>query len=53
MFRTDREFQHIHATDFASQYTLLVGVGFNGERCQLCGFIRFLHFGHVTYQIWS
>ena len=40
----------MHATDFSSQYTLLVGVGFNGERCKLREFIWFLYLGHVTYK---
>lgn len=47
------EFQQVHATEFASRYTLPVGFGFNRKRCKLREFIRFLYSGHVTHQIWS
>ena len=47
------ELRQIHATDFASEGSLTVGIVFIRITCKLFEFIGFLYSGHVTYQIWS
>ena len=47
------ELRPIHATDFASEVSLTVGIVFNAVTCKLFEFIGFLYSGHVTFQIWS
>ena len=47
------ELRQIHATDFASEVSLIVGVVFIRVTCKLFEFIGFLYSGHVTFQIWS
>ena len=45
--------RQIHATDFASEDSLTVGIVFIRVTCKLFEFIGFLYSGHVTFQIWS
>ena len=45
--------QQIHATDFASEGSLTVGIVFIRVTWKLFEFIGFLYSGHVTFQIWS
>ena len=47
------ELRQIHATDFASEGSLTVGIVFVRVTCKLFEFIGFLYSGHVTFQIWS
>ena len=47
------ELRQIHATEFASEGSLTVGIVFIRVTCKLFEFIGFLYFGHVTFQIWS
>ena len=47
------ELRQIHATDFASEGSLTVGIVFIRVTCKLFEFIGFLYFGHVTFQMWS
>ena len=47
------ELQQIHATDFASEVSLTVGIVFIRVTCKLFEFIGFLCSGHMTFQIWS
>ena len=47
------ELRQIHATDFASEGSLTVGIVFIRATCKLFEFIGFLYSGHVTFQIWS
>ena len=47
------ELQQIHATDFASEGSLTVGIVYIRVTCKLFEFIGFLYSGHVTFQIWS
>ena len=47
------ELRQIHATDFASEVALTVGIVFIRVTCKLFEFIWFLYSGHVTFQIWS
>ena len=46
------ELRQIHATDFASEVSLTVGIVFIRVTCKLFEFIGFLYSGHVTFQIW-
>ena len=46
------ELRQIHATDFASEGPLTVGIVFIRATCKLFEFIGFLYSGHVTFQIW-
>ena len=48
-----RELRQIHATDFASEGSLIVGIVFIKATCKLFEFIEFLYSGHMTLQIWS
>ena len=43
------ESQQIHATDFASERSLTVGIVFIRVTCKLFEFIGFLYSGHVTF----
>ena len=47
------ELRQIHATDFASEGSLIVGIVFIRITCKLFEFTGFLYSGHVTFQIWS
>ena len=47
------ELRQIHATDFASEVSLTVGIVFIRVICKLFEFVGFLYSGHVTFQIWS
>ena len=47
------ELRQIHATDFASEGSLTVGIVFIRVTCKLFEFLGFLLSGHVTFQIWS
>ena len=47
------ELRQIHATDFASEVSLTVGIVFIRVTCMLFEFVGFLYSGHVTFQIWS
>ena len=47
------ELRPIHATDFASEVSLTVGIVFTRVTCKLFEFIGFLYSGHMTFQIWS
>ena len=44
------ELRQIHATDFAYEGSLNVGIVFIKTTCKLFGFIEFLYSGHVTFQ---
>ena len=44
------ELRQMHATDFASEGSLTVGIVFIRVTCKL---FEFLYSGHVTFQIWS
>ena len=45
--------RQIHATAFASEVSLTVGIVFIWVTCKLFEFIGFSYRGHVTFQIWS
>ena len=45
------ELRPIHATDFASEVALTLGIVFSRVTCKLFEFIGFLYSGHVTFQI--
>ena len=47
------ELRQIHATDFASEVSLTVGIVFIRVTCKLFEFIGFLYSGHLPFQIWS
>ena len=47
------ELRQIHATDFASEVSLTIGIVFIRVTCKLFEFVGFLYSGHVTFQIWS
>ena len=47
------QLRQIHATVFASEGSLTVGIVFIRVTCKLFEFIGFLYSGHVTFQIWS
>ena len=47
------ELRQIHATDFASEGSLTVGIVLIRVTCKLFEFIGFLYSGHMTFQIWS
>ena len=44
------EFRQIHATDFASEGSLTVGIVFIRVTCKLFEFLGFLYSGHVTFK---
>ena len=47
------ELHQIHATDFASEVSLTVGIVFIRVTCKLFEFIGFLYSGRVTFQLCS
>ena len=47
------ELRQIHASDFAFEVSLTVGIVFIRATCKLFEFIGFLYSGHETFQIWS